>query len=85
MTGPIVYVNYGSLEDFQTLSNQGLNFTNTIALIRNGHVSRGLKIRAAEMFGCIGALLYSDPSDDGPINKESEGGVPGQAYPNGPW
>ncbi|KAI7855031.1 hypothetical protein BDC45DRAFT_440060 [Circinella umbellata] len=85
VTGPVVYVNYGRLEDFQTLSNQGLNFTHTIALIRNGHVSRGLKIRAAEMFGCIGALLYSDPFDDGPIDKETEGGIPGQAYPSGPW
>ncbi|KAI9251904.1 hypothetical protein BDA99DRAFT_444249 [Phascolomyces articulosus] len=85
VTGSVVYVNYGRLEDFQLLSSQGLNFTHTIALIRNGYISRGLKIKAAEMFGCVGVLLYSDPSDDGPINKENENGIPAQAYPNGPW
>ncbi|KAI9494175.1 hypothetical protein BDB00DRAFT_762385 [Zychaea mexicana] len=85
VTGHVVYVHYGRLEDFNFLSSQGLNFTDTIALIRNGMVSRGLKIRAAEMFGCSGVLLYSDPSDDGPANKETDDGVPALAYPNGPW
>ncbi|KAI8136994.1 hypothetical protein BJV82DRAFT_525987 [Fennellomyces sp. T-0311] len=85
VTGRVVYVNYGRVDDFQFLSHQGLNFTGTIALIRNGLVSRGLKVKAAEAFGCIGVLLYSDPSDDGPANKETDDGVPAQPYPNGPW
>ncbi|KAI9321685.1 hypothetical protein BX666DRAFT_1850197 [Dichotomocladium elegans] len=85
VTGPVVYVSYGRYADFQSLQAQGLNFTGTIALMRNGHGSLGLKIKAAEIHGCIGALLYSDPQDDGPVNKETDAGEPAEAYPNGPW
>lgn len=34
-----------------------------IALVRSGVVSRGQKIRAAEAYGCVGVLIYNDPSD----------------------
>jgi N-acetylated-alpha-linked acidic dipeptidase len=39
-------------------------------------MSRGLKVRAAEQFGCVGVLIYPDPSD-----QPSDGA----AFPNGPW
>ena len=52
--------------------------------MRYGGAFRGLKIRAAEQFGCIGALIYSDPIDDGPIGKEDHDN-PAKAYPEGPW
>lgn len=85
VTGPVVYAHYGRIKDFQFLASKGVNFTGAIALMRNGRLSRGLKIKAAESFGCIGALLYSDPSDDGPFNKTTENDEPAQPYPLGPW
>ncbi|KAI9249221.1 hypothetical protein BDA99DRAFT_524322 [Phascolomyces articulosus] len=85
VTGSVVYVNYGRLNDFQFLAARGVNFTGTIALMRHGLIARGLKVRAAEKFGCTGALLYSDPMEDGPFNKENDEGEPSESYPNGPW
>ncbi|KAI8140676.1 hypothetical protein BJV82DRAFT_519611 [Fennellomyces sp. T-0311] len=85
VTGSVVYVNYGRLNDFQFLAARGVNFTGTIALMRHGNIARGLKVRMAEKFGCVGALLYSDPMEDGPFNKETDESEPAESYPNGPW
>ncbi|CEP11414.1 hypothetical protein [Parasitella parasitica] len=82
--GRIVYANYGRLEDFQFLKDQGINLNGTIALMRYGGNFRGLKVRAAETFGCAGALIYSDPIDDGPLNKDNSSN-PAESYPDGPW
>ncbi|RCH80400.1 hypothetical protein CU098_002186 [Rhizopus stolonifer] len=82
--GKIIYANYGRLEDFQFLVDQGVHVNGTIALVRYGFNVRGLKIRAAEKYGCVGVLIYSDPMDDGPLNKENED-LPAESYPNGPW
>lgn len=84
VTGPIVYVNYGRLSDFQELAAAGVDFTGTIALVRYGGVFRGLKVKAAQDFGCVGTLIYSDPIDDGPLNKD-ETSNPADSYPEGPW
>lgn len=85
VTGSVVYVNYGRLTDFQFLAARGVNFTGTIALMRHGVIARGLKVRTAEEFGCVAALLYSDPMGDGPFNKMTEDGTPAKSYPEGPW
>jgi N-acetylated-alpha-linked acidic dipeptidase len=82
--GRIVYANYGRLEDFQFLKDQGVELNGTIALMRYGGNFRGLKVRVAELFGCAGALIYSDPIDDGPLNKDNSSN-PAESYPNGPW
>ncbi|KAG2204949.1 hypothetical protein INT47_002573 [Mucor saturninus] len=63
VTGPIVYVNYGRLTDFQFLLARGISFQGTIALIRNGVVHSGLKVKMAQDFGCSGVVLYTDPDD----------------------
>lgn len=84
--GRVVYANYGTLEDFQYLVDQGIELKGTIALVRYGGSFRGLKLRAAEKYGCIGALVYSDPIDDGPLNKDQFPYVnPAKSYPEGPW
>ncbi|KAI9486684.1 MAG: hypothetical protein EXX96DRAFT_550094 [Benjaminiella poitrasii] len=83
-SGPVVYANYGRLEDFQFLVDQGIQVNGTIALVRYGFVLRGLKIRAAEQYGCVGVLIYSDPIDDGAIDKDSSIN-PSKPYPDGPW
>lgn len=85
-TGPVVYANYGRFEDFQYLVDQGVNLTGTSALMRYGAILRGLQIRAAEQHGCVGALIYSDPIEDGPINKkEYPHNSRDESYPKGPW
>jgi hypothetical protein len=43
-----------------------------------------LKVKAAQDFGCVGTLIYSDPIDDGPLNKD-ETSNPAESYPDGPW
>ncbi|KAI8981818.1 hypothetical protein BDF20DRAFT_818507 [Mycotypha africana] len=82
--GPVIYANYGRLEDFQFLVDQGVQVEGTIALVRYGGTLRGLKVRAAEQYGCVGVLIYSDPIDDGPIDKDSTLNPP-ESYPEGPW
>lgn len=82
--GRIVYANYGRLEDFQFLKDKGIDLNGTIALMRYGGNFRGLKVRVAELYGCAGALIYSDPIDDGPLNKDNASN-PAESYPRGPW
>ena len=77
VTGRLIYVNYGRLEDFKQLSDRGVSFKDAIALTRYGKNFRGLKIRACEVYGCAGVLVYSDPQDDGYSV--------GKTYPDGPW
>ena len=84
-TGRVVYANYGRLEDFQRLKDQGIKLEGTIALVRYGGSFRGLKVRAAEQFGVVGVLIYSDPIDDGPLGKDEHNGNPAESYPAGPW
>lgn len=76
-TGPLVYANYGSRTDFQQLAALGVQVKGSIALIRyyGSQSEPGLKVKAAEMAGAIGCILYSDPADDGFAR--------GKAYPEG--
>lgn len=67
--GQLIYANYGRPEDFGLLADLGVNLTGAIVLMRYGAGHRGMKIRAAELSGAIGALIFSDPADDGPVDK----------------
>lgn len=77
VTGPMVYANYGSREDFQKLADLKIQSKGSIALIRYSgpQDNPGLKVKAAEMAGAIGCILYSDPADNGPAD--------GEPYPKG--
>lgn len=79
VTGPLIYANGGSREDFEWLRQQNVALNGSIALMRyyGTQGDRALKIKAAEDAGCIGALIYSDPSDDGSVR--------GAVWPDGPW
>ncbi|SJL02051.1 uncharacterized protein ARMOST_05375 [Armillaria ostoyae] len=79
-TGQLVYVNYGTKEDYDELVAAGVDFTGKIIIARYGKVYRGLKIELGEALGAVGALIYSDPRDDGFVTVEN-GYAP---YPNGP-
>jgi N-acetylated-alpha-linked acidic dipeptidase len=43
--GQLVYVNYGTKEDYDSLVEKGVNFTDKVVLARYGGVFRGLKVR----------------------------------------
>lgn len=65
--GPLVYANYGSREDFKRLHNQGIDMGGSIALVRyyGSQGDRALKVKAAELAGAVGCIIYSDPAEDG--------------------
>lgn len=77
VTGPLVYVNYGMPEDYETLERYGVSVQGAIVLARYGHGWRGVKPKVAAQHGAIGCIIYSDPRD--------EGYGQGDVYPQGGW
>src|SRR6185437_7505564 len=65
VTAPLVYVNYGVPEDYETLERLGVSVKGAIVIARYGHSWRGIKPKLAAEHGAIGCLIYSDPGDDG--------------------
>ncbi|MEP6963690.1 MAG: M28 family peptidase, partial [Acidobacteriota bacterium] len=65
VTAQLVYVNYGTPEDYDHLQGQGISVTGKIVIARYGRVWRGLKPKLAQDHGAVGCLIYSDPRDDG--------------------
>lgn len=80
VTGPVVYVNYGTYQDFEDLRKAGISLEGKIAIARYGGIFRGLKVKRAQELGMIGTIIYSDPGDDGE-NTEANGA---KQYPDGP-
>lgn len=76
VSGEIVYVNYGLIEDYAFLDSIGVSVKGKIAIARYGRSFRGIKAREAEKHGALGLIIYSDPKDDG--------FVVGDVYPEGP-
>lgn len=60
--GQLVYANYGEKSDFEALIKNGL-INNSIVIMRYGKVHPGSKVKHAENYGAIGAILYADPFD----------------------
>ncbi|KAK3330180.1 hypothetical protein B0H66DRAFT_597726 [Apodospora peruviana] len=80
VTAPVVYVNYGTYQDYEDLLKANVSLEGKIAIARYGGIFRGLKIKRAQELGMIGAILYSDPGDDGNVTEAN--GV--ATYPDGP-
>jgi N-acetylated-alpha-linked acidic dipeptidase len=76
VSGELVYVNYGLIEDYAVLDSLGVSVRGKVAIARYGRSFRGIKAREAERRGAIGLLVYSDPLDDGFAQ--------GDPYPVGP-
>ena len=76
VTAPLVYVNYGRVEDFEQLERMGVTARGAIAIVRYGGIFRGVKAKIAAEHGAVGLLIYSDPRDDGYFG--------GAVFPNGP-
>ncbi|MFN3760560.1 MAG: M28 family peptidase [Algoriphagus aquaeductus] len=77
VTAEVVYVNYGTREDFMKLAEMGVPLAGKIAVARYGGNFRGYKAKYAEQYGMIGLVVYTDPKDSG----FTRGGV----YPKGPF
>ena len=77
VTAPLVYVNYGVPADYEVLERNGISVKGAIVIARYGGSWRGIKPKVAYEHGAVGALIYSDPRDDG--------FGAGETYPNGPY
>ena len=77
VTAPLVYVNYGTPDDYEQLARMGVSVKGAIAIARYGNSWRGIKPKVAAEHGAVGCLIYSDPADDGYAQ--------GDVFPNGAW
>jgi N-acetylated-alpha-linked acidic dipeptidase len=65
VSAPVVYVNYGVIEDYEELALHGISVKGAIVIARYGHSWRGIKPKLAAEHGALGCIIYSDPADDG--------------------
>ncbi len=65
VTAPLVYVNFGMPDDYKALERMGVSVKGKIVIARYGVGWRGLKPKLAQDHGAIGAIIYSDPQQDG--------------------
>jgi N-acetylated-alpha-linked acidic dipeptidase len=77
VTADLVYVNYGTPEDYAQLAKLGVDVKGKIALARYGRSWRGIKPKVAWEHGAVGCIIYSDPRDDGYYQ--------GDVYTDGAW
>ncbi|SDC78688.1 N-acetylated-alpha-linked acidic dipeptidase [Algoriphagus faecimaris] len=77
VTAEVVYVNYGTREDFQLLEEMGIDLKGKVVIARYGGNFRGFKAKYAEQYGAIGLVVYTDPKDNGYTR--------GDVYPDGPY
>ena len=77
VTAEVVYVNYGTREDFQKLKALGISVEGKIVLARYGKYFRGYKAKFSESNGASGLLIFTDPKDNGYAR--------GLTYPEGPY
>jgi N-acetylated-alpha-linked acidic dipeptidase len=77
VTANLVYVNYGTPEDYEQLAKLGVDVKGSIVIARYGRSWRGIKPKVAAEHGAVGCIIYSDPRDDGFFQ--------GDAYDDGAW
>jgi N-acetylated-alpha-linked acidic dipeptidase len=77
VTADLVYVNYGTPEDYEQLTKLGIDVKGTIVIARYGRSWRGIKPKVAAEHGAVGCIIYSDPRDDGFFQ--------GDVYEQGAW
>ena len=77
VTAEVVYVNYGTYEDFERLRELGVDLRGKILIARYGRNYRGYKVKYAQEAGAAGVLMYLDPGDYG-FKK-------GPTWPDGGW
>ena len=77
VTADLVYVNYGTPEDYEQLAKLGVDVKGRIVIARYGRSWRGIKPKVAAEHGAVGCIIYSDPRDDGFFQ--------GDVYQQGAW
>jgi N-acetylated-alpha-linked acidic dipeptidase len=77
VTGELVYVNFGTPDDYEQLAKLGVDVKGKIAIARYGKSWRGIKPKVAFEHGAVGCIIYSDPHEDGYF--------PGEVYPGGAY
>jgi N-acetylated-alpha-linked acidic dipeptidase len=77
VTAELVYVNYGTPEDYVQLAKLGVDVKGKIVIARYGRSWRGIKPKVAAEHGAVGCIIYSDPREDGYF--------PGEVFPQGPY
>jgi len=75
--GELVFVNYGTPEDYELLERYGISVKGKVVIAKYGRTWRGIKPKLAAEKGAIGAIIYSDPKD--------YGYTVGDVYPKGAW
>ena len=65
VTATVVYANYGTRQDFETLHELGVEVRGRIVIARFGANYRGYKVKFAEEAGAVGLIIYTDPDDNG--------------------
>lgn len=77
VAAPVVYANYGMVDDYHALESLGVTVEGKIVITRYGRGYRGIKAKLAEEHKAAGLIIYSDPEDDGYMA--------GDPFPRGPW
>jgi N-acetylated-alpha-linked acidic dipeptidase len=77
VTAELVYVNFGTPDDYDELAKLGVDVTGKIAIARYGKSWRGIKPKVAYEHGAVGCIIYSDPHEDGYFA--------GDVYPTGAY
>lgn len=77
VTADLVYVNYGTPEDYEHLAKIGVDVKGKTVIARYGRSWRGIKPKVAWEHGAVGCIIYSDPRDDGYYG--------GDVYPQGAY
>jgi N-acetylated-alpha-linked acidic dipeptidase len=77
ITAPLVFVNYGLPDDYETLAKLGVDVKGKIVIAKYGRSWRGIKPKVAYEHGAVGCIIYSDPKDDGY--------AAGDVYPKGAY
>jgi len=80
VSAELVYANFGTLQDFQLLESKGISVRGKVVICKYAKVFRGLKVRAAQVFGAAAVIVYNDPQEDGEYTAKN--GY--QHYPHGP-
>ncbi|MBQ36272.1 MAG: folate hydrolase [Gemmatimonadaceae bacterium] len=75
VTAELVFVNYGTPEDYELLARYGVSVEGRIVIVKYGRTFRGIKPKVAAEHGAIGTIIYSDPANDGYAR--------GDVYPKG--
>jgi N-acetylated-alpha-linked acidic dipeptidase len=76
VTAPLVYVNFGTPRDYETLDRLGVSVKGAVVIARYGGSWRGIKPKVAAEHGAVGCIIYSDPHEDGYFD--------GDVFPKGP-